>query len=249
MNTVFVYHHDATKLQCIKRVINDYYIQTDRAMPLEITVFADHAHAMSWLRQHSERVDMLFIDCSDQRQAAQLVKAVRISNLRASWVYMDNTTEQLCAALMLRPSVYIRDTSDIMLLQTTIARLDRFHRTLEKTYDFIFKHEGDFVHIPFQRISYFESHAKKVTMYLRDRAQQYHFTAKLEDIQKVLPSHFLRCHQSYIVNLDEVRRLDTREKLFILTNNEDVVISRRHYSDAKEHYERYLEEKKDAGWN
>ena len=58
-----------------------------------------------------------------------------------------------------------------------------------------------------------------------------------------MPDIFLRCHQSYLVNMEEIRSLDVNEHLFILKNNEDVLISRRQYLAAKEQYETYKKER------
>jgi len=143
----------------------------------------------------------------------------------------------------LRPSGYVEDLSDAKELLRIIHSVDQFYKLIEKKRDFVFKFEGDYVHIPFKDICYFESNAKKVILHLRDRTHMYYFTSKLEDIQKMLPEHFLRCHQSYIVNLEEVRKLDVKEHLFVLNNNDDVLISRRHYAEAKALYEEFLEKK------
>lgn len=239
MPKIFVYHSNERRRKIIERAFMHFYQKVDKSPP--IAVFGDHLSAAKWLEENARTVDILFVDCSDQQVAVQLVKIVRRENLRASWVYLDSSKDKLCASLLLRPSVYLEDSSDIKQVLHTINRLHRFHRSLEKRHDFVFKYDGDYVHIPYQNISYFESNAKKVILHLRDRSQTYYFTAKLDDIQKLLPDQFLRCHQSYIVNLDEVRRLDAKDHQFILNNNEDILISRRQYTAAKEQYENYLD--------
>ncbi|HIY52788.1 MAG TPA: LytTR family transcriptional regulator DNA-binding domain-containing protein, partial [Candidatus Agathobaculum merdavium] len=55
-----------------------------------------------------------------------------------------------------------------------------------------------------------------------------------------LPSYFLRCHQSYLVNMQQIRKLDTQNHVFLLGNNEEILISRRNYTHAKERYQQFL---------
>ena len=94
--------------------------------------------------------------------------------------------------------------------------------------------------IPYDEISDFESNAKKVTLRKEDGGETYYFTAKLDDIEQELPSFFLRCHQSYLVNMHKIRSLDTKERTFLLFSGEEILISRRMYTEAKERYQNFL---------
>jgi len=239
MSKIYIYHADPGRLRRLESTIRAYYEAIGRNKRLEL--FSDSGEAMGWLRKNSGVPDILFVDCRNRTMAENMAELVRADNLRASWVYVDGTIDGLCETLIHRPSAYLRDASDTEQILPVIRQLEDYHRAMQKKRDFIFKFEGDYVYIPFSNICYFESSAKRVTLHLRDRSKMYHFTAKLEEIQKKLPDTFLRCHQSYLVNLEEVRRLDAREHLFIMNNNEDVLISRRMYAAAKERYEQFLE--------
>lgn len=136
MPRIFVYHSDERRRKIIERALDHFYQKADKSPTT--AVFGDHLSAANWLEKNAKSVDILFVDCSDQQIAVQLVKTVRMQNLRASWVYMDSTKEKLCASLILRPSIYLEDSSDTKQVLQTIHRLHRFHRSLEKRYDFVF---------------------------------------------------------------------------------------------------------------
>ena len=238
---IYIYHGNPERKKLLEGYIKAYYKKVNRMQNIESSSQPEEATA--WIRKNGKQVDILFLDCTDQTVAVNLASQVRNDNQRVSWVYVDGNIDGLCEALLWRPSAYLENSADAKQIVTVIHRLDRYHRMLQKKNDFSFKFEGEYKRIPFRNISYFESSAKKVTLHLRDRSRTYYFTAKLEEIQKMLPDSFLRCHQSYLVNLDDVRSLDIKEKIFVMSNNDEVLISRRQYTASKERYEQFLKER------
>ena len=191
----------------------------------------------------ASQIDILFIEGTDQTNVLKLAGKLRDNNQEASWAYVDGTAEGLCDALIWRPSAYIKDSTDAKQIVRCIHQLDGYSRQMQKKQNFFFKYEGEYISVPFRDIAYFESRAKKVVMHLTDKSRTYNFSAKLDEIQEKMPDVFLRCHQSYLINMEEIRSLDANEHLFILKNNEDVLISRRQYLVAKEEYEKYKKER------
>ena len=49
-----------------------------------------------------------------------------------------------------------------------------------------------------------ESSRRNLTIYEVGEAAA--FLLKLSDMEKLLPEYFLRCHQSYLVNMDRIRK-------------------------------------------
>lgn len=91
-----------------------------------------------------------------------------------------------------------------------------------------------------QDILYLESHAKKVIVHCRD-GNDVGWTARLEDVATdLIGGNFLRCHRSYVVNMDEVRRVDGY--VFVLSSGTRVPIRRQDKGDMVQHYFQYLVE-------
>lgn len=122
---------------------------------------------------------------------------------------MDGSPENLYKAMLLQPSAYLPDSADGHAVRTTLSRLERYHQMLQRDLFFSFKCEGEHQRIPYADISYFESSAKKVMLHSVRDGKRYCFAAKLDDLAQGLPSCFLRCHQSYLVNMHMIRSLDT----------------------------------------
>ncbi|HEY4788914.1 MAG TPA: LytTR family DNA-binding domain-containing protein [Bacteroidales bacterium] len=56
---------------------------------------------------------------------------------------------------------------------------------------------------------------------------KYHLTTySLKDLEKpLLPYYFIRCHRSYIVNIEYVKEMDKRKNLIILSNGAEIPVS------------------------
>lgn len=79
-------------------------------------------------------------------------------------------------------------------------------------------------------IRYVESDLRRVRVHLRDGVLESY--GKLSDLERVLPRRFVRCHQSFLVNLDYVESLETSDVR--LTGGETVPVSRRHRVEVRE---------------
>ena len=55
---------------------------------------------------------------------------------------------------------------------------------------------------------------------------------KLDEIQEKLPEQFIRCHQSYIVNIEKIQFLSGKE--IILDDDTVIPVSRNKYKDTKD---------------
>lgn len=60
--------------------------------------------------------------------------------------------------------------------------------------------------IPYRDISYISSSGHYLTVHTRE--QEYQWKYLLKDLQFELPEQFVRCHRSFVVNLDYMRKLD-----------------------------------------
>lgn len=84
--------------------------------------------------------------------------------------------------------------------------------------------------IPFRDIIYVESDGRY--LYIHQTAQTERVTMKLSEMLRSLPSSFLRCHQSYVINMDQVKKFSG--KTVELQNGDILPVSRSRYQKVKE---------------
>lgn len=91
--------------------------------------------------------------------------------------------------------------------------------------DFILENNHSTVRVPFSEIEYFmtaESHRLQLITHCRVIS----FYGKLAEVENK-DERLIRCHQSYIVNLEEITEIDTKERLLKLKSGATIPVSRR----------------------
>ena len=237
MIRVFIYQKDEDLLRNIQQTVIDYF--RSEQYTFRVMSCSQYKDAAQYLTRSCEEDDIFLIDFSESDRAFLLASYLREHNLRASWVYVGGAPSGVFRALSARPSGYIQKPEEPDNIRSVIKLLAQQHLKMERKLYFSFKYEGERMRLPYEDISHFESNAKKVVLYQSRSNKSYYFTAKLDDIGKVLPGFFLRCHQSYIVNMHMIRCLDTKNHMFVLYSNEEVLISRRMYAQANALYEKF----------
>ena len=99
--------------------------------------------------------------------------------------------------------------------------------------------KGAITNINLKNLKYIESFKRQIIIHESTDEIKLYF--KLKEIEKILPSHFVRCHQSYIVNMNKVKYLNTGS--FSLYDGESIPISQSRYNKTKESFINYLGEK------
>ena len=112
------------------------------------------------------------------------------------------------------------------------------NRELENIHDktLTVKNKDYFHRVDFCHIEYIESRNKYITIHCTcgiTHMQRW----KLSDVEKQLDRRFLRCHQSYIVNMDEVWELRAD---FRMVSGDVVPIRRKDLSAIRKLYEGYI---------
>lgn len=94
------------------------------------------------------------------------------------------------------------------------------------------------IEVKLERVLLFENKLHRVYVTLED-GQMFTIHQKLSELQPLLDAHsrFLRCHQSYIVNLDYVEKLE--DSCFFMAGGKLIPISRNFYKQSKNAYYHY----------
>lgn len=85
------------------------------------------------------------------------------------------------------------------------------------------RHKGVVDVVQLRDISYIESSLRMLKIYTKDA--EYEMYGKISDLTTQLPERFVRCHQSFILNLDAVESLDATEAH--LVDGHSIPVSRR----------------------
>lgn len=174
----------------------------DRKEALEIKEFETGPHLIDSI-ENGSIFDLIFLDVLmhglDGIETAQRIRrlnaTVPIAFLTVSPDYALESYDVFACGYLLKPIDWTRFE---LLMNRIIADRERASRSLAV------RRGGQIQRIPYEAIIYVESHANKLIINDR-RAEKIETYGKLDDLEKQLDDgRFLRCHQSYLVNMDHI---------------------------------------------
>ena len=117
-------------------------------------------------------------------------------------------------------------------------RLTEYFKSTKQVY--LCKQKHSSYKIPYEKIKYIEKVGSNIEIHLNDHRTFIENKSIKQISSEIQNSYFIQCHQSYIVNLDYVKKIEDND--FIL-ENEKVQISRRYFKKSKEAFIHYLNTK------
>lgn len=89
--------------------------------------------------------------------------------------------------------------------------------------------------IPFREIRYLESNSRNVWIYTRQSTDV--FPVNLNALEKQLPGNFVRCHKSFIVNMDYIESIANNQ--INLYSGPTIPVAKSRYHDTKNNILRF----------
>lgn len=92
--------------------------------------------------------------------------------------------------------------------------------------------------MPLKQIMYFEKEKRKILVYTVD-GKCHEYYGKMEELLTQLNESFIRCHNSYVINISKIIGLQ-RDK-FLVSGDREIPISRHYYKEAKQKFMDHVE--------
>lgn len=215
---ILILEDDAQFQSLLRRKIDAY---PSRAQ-FNVDAVSD-AHSLETHLSQGNRVDVLICDINlgdDSPNGISLVEKHFPAGCNTRVLYITGFVDY--CSLVYR-------TEHIFFLLKPVAQ-EMFNEALDKALSELegkntlvpIKHSNTVTMVDPERIEYVESDLRKVHFHFID-GKQLDFYAKLGDVCDALPSSFVRCHMSFLVNMARV--LELRKKDILLQSGIEVPIS------------------------
>ncbi|MDD7177354.1 MAG: LytTR family DNA-binding domain-containing protein [Lachnospiraceae bacterium] len=180
--------------------------------------------------KEEEFPDILFLDVVLERQnGIDLAKSIQSMYYQVQVIFMTGYIDYVSDVFEAQP---------VYLLLKPIQK-EKLYAAIEKAIS-VLKEEkqqildltmkGKVLRIPYKNILYVESDGRY--LYIHQNAQTERVTMKLSELIQLLPESFLRCHQSYLINMEWVKKFSG--KTVELQNGAVLPVSRSKYQKVKE---------------
>lgn len=166
----------------------------------------------------------------------KLAKKIRQKNRNAYIVFNTMRTDSVYNVMtgLIRPSGFFKKPIKIDDLQILMGDIYRDYLNLQGENEDIFHINigSNIYHIEYKRILYFEAYQKKV--YIHTLNQRIGYYDSLSELVKKLNNQFVRCHRSYLVNVDNIKRVSFNDMVLEMKNGGEIDISRTYKNLLKE---------------
>ena len=206
----------------------------------EVTLYSDPEELLRDVEDHKKEFDAIFMDIEydDKDNGIEYIKKVYQEAPQIQVVYVTGYHDRYSQHIFLSEANltgYLTKPIDKELLY---QYLDKICRKQETKKILRFSVRGKEHIILTDNIWFLESDNHKTLIYADD--QVYSVYDKLDNFKDRLPSVFLKCHKSYLINMDHISYIEGNS--IRLENGQQIPISKVHQDMVRKNYFAYIGE-------
>lgn len=224
---------NSTVLVRLRKMLESLFIKHNFNAEISLSS-TDPKEILSYIHEHPVNVVFLDIDLRAEISGLELAKQIRKDHKN---IYIIFTTGHLEYGLM----AYKYKTFDYLSKPVTLERLEdtllRLFEDISCSPKRFIKVDNKNTIISEDRINFIMKDGMKSIFYTDEKIiEVYNSFNKLES---TLPSNFLRCHKSYIVNLNNIARIQTNSNLIVFGQNQQCYIGPKYKEKFMEVFNHY----------
>lgn len=163
-------------------------------------------------------VNALFldIDLKSQISGLDIAKQIRKINKQIYIIFTSAHLEYILMAYQYKTFDFIPKPVTLERLEETVLRIMDDLNTEDKKHEFIYLNNRNTI-INEDSINFIKKNGMKLVFYTDNRT--YETYSSFAKIAGELPKNFVRCHKSYIANVNKITDINTNENLVFFDNN------------------------------
>lgn len=187
------------------------------------------------LQQGKYHFDVICLDTTEMGWAKKILEREEPS---CEYILLDTPNDMLENFMRYKPAALIRTEEKNPekakeALKVCLYYLNRKERWL------CIQTKMKSLRIPYRKILFLESRQHQVVVHTVGQREFCAFAATLDAVEQVLSQEdFLRCHQSFLVNLAAAEELDRSNRKLVLSSGDRIDISKRYYKKVNEFFGR-----------
>ncbi len=209
----------------------------------DIRIYPSSAQLLADIQQNQLRFDLYLLDIfiEDDMDGIELARRLREWDAQAVFCFVSTSDAFYREAYDLYAIQYLIKPVRQPQMQELLERVAQ-RAAKEREQVLTFKQRGQAGRIPYREILYISSREHTLSIVCRNGVVQ-ECKGKLDELGKKLDGRiFFRCHQSFLVNLCQMDRMEGNE---FVADGHRIPVSRRYYSQAKLRYQEILFEEVD----
>lgn len=212
------------------------YIASMEAENIEYEIFTSGDDLIHYMEEENVTFNILFMDIEmPGRNGIETSAYVRKKDKNALIIFITDHKEYVYEVFDVLPFRFlIKPITREALSLVMIKAFEHFNLTKQV---FFFKQNKTQLQVAFDEIIYFEGNLRKVR--LVTTGGEYDFYGKISEVVKKLDGNlFLQIHNSYIVNMDQIRKIS--ESVVLLKSGTTLPISKKYREYVRQKHIQYM---------
>ena len=211
-------------------------------LDIQVSEFTNEYDYLENLNEDASSFDILILNTTIRHEGdgLKLAAGIRARNRKVMICFITDSQRYYAEAFSVFATGYLLYPFDVSELHNCITFFWQ-KPNMERRASLMLKEAGgSYRRVYCRNILYMESANRKVILHMEDGESMESY-AKLDELEQQLPGRlFFRCHQSYIISLYFVEKMDASK--FVVQTHE-IPISRKYQRAAREVYYDYMFEK------
>lgn len=195
----------------------------------EIQYFQDGRNVINFIEEGGCSLDLLILDINMKYvNGMEVAEYIRNEKLDMDIIFLTVSEKYVYRGYKYKAFAYLLKT---VTYQEIYDELMRYLDEREELSDMLnVSVRGNNIKIPLKDVMYFSSERRVITAFLK--SEKVSFYEKMENVYEIVQTEgFIRCHQSFIVNIKYIRQSGASK--IVLENNVQIPVSRSYSDDVR----------------
>lgn len=191
------------------------------------------------MNEDGSSYDMILLNTTVHQEGDGLkfAASVRRKNIKIGFIFITKSQNYYAMAFQVFATGYLLYPFDVRELQNCINFFNQ-KTVFERRSSIMLKEKGGkWSRIFLRNIMFIESENRDIRLHMEDGQEKLSYQKLSQVAEQLIQPNFIRCHQSYLVNLYFVDELSHNQ---FMIQDREIPISRKYLKEAKEAYYHYM---------
>lgn len=234
MLDIFICEDNAAQRQTVVNIIQNIVLIEELDMQLTLDTGDPYMLLEKVRTSQNTGIYFLDIDLNSNMNGMKLAQQIRLYDPRGFIIFITAHSELSYMTFQYRVEAMdfvLKDNpaeAKMKLRECLLNAMTRHTLQTNKTHKvYTLEAGGRKISVDYDDILFFEtsSNIHKVILHAKDR--QIEFPGTLKELTGALDSNFVRCHRAFLVNKNNIKEVDTKNRIIHFTNGETCLMSTR----------------------
>lgn len=234
MLNIFVCEDNAIQRRTIVQTIQNIILMEELDMQLVLNAGDPYVLLEKVKTSQNTGIYFLDIDLHSDMNGMKLAQQIRLFDPRGFIIFITAHSELSFMTFQYRVEAMdfvLKDNpaeAKVKIRECLLNAMERYTLQTNKTHKvYTAQVGGRKISVDYDDIFFFETSGNihKVILHAKDR--QIEFSGTIKELEGILDDSFIRCHRSFLVNRNNIKEADAKNRIIYFTNGESCLMSTR----------------------